>query len=418
MEPMKILVVHNRYREPGGEDSVVAAETALLRRHGHAVETLLFDNTEIPDRRSLAASARLAAGAVWSPAGAARVRAAVRTSGADVVHFHNTLPLVSPAAYAACRVEGAAVVQTLHNYRLVCPNALFFRDGRPCEDCLGRTPPWPGVVHACYRGSRPQTAAVAAMLTAHRLRRTWHRDVDRFVALSAFSRGKFVAGGLPAAAIAVKPNFLEPDPGAAIAAGDGFLFVGRLVAYKGLGTLLRAWAGAGPGAPLRIVGDGPLTAEIERAAETIPAVDHLGRRDRSGVLALMRSSRALVFPSELYENFPVTLIEAFACGLPVIASRIGAIAEIVVDGRTGLLFAPGDAADLAAKVAWARDHPAKMARMGAAARAEYEAKYTAERNYGRLIEIYAEAVDHLRADDAGAVGRAVPDPPPGKGDRP
>jgi glycosyltransferase involved in cell wall biosynthesis len=165
-------------------------------------------------------------------------------------------------------------------------------------------------------------------------------------------------------------------------------------------------------------GDGPLTAEVERAAETSPAVDYLGRRDRTGVLALMRSSRALVFPSELYENFPVTLIEAFACGLPVIATRIGAIAEIVADGETGLLFTPGDPADLTAKVAWARDHPAAMSRMGAAARAEYEAKYTAERNYGLLVEIYAEAVDHLRADDAEMVDRADPDPAPTEGPPP
>lgn len=401
---MKVLAVHNRYREPGGEDAVFAAETALLRRHGHAVTELLFDNAEIPDARSLVASARLAAGAVWSPAAAGRVRAALRESGAEIAHFHNTLPLVSPAAYAACRREGVAVVQTLHNYRLLCPNALFYRDGGPCEDCLGRTSPWPSVLHACYRGSRPQTAAVALMLTTHRLRGIWRRDVDLFVAVSEFSRRKFVEGGLPPDRVVVKPNFLDPDLGPTIAEGDGFLFVGRLVDYKGIGTLLRAWegvaetdagqtpvAGDGPIAQLRIVGDGPLTAEVTAVADRHPAVAYLGRRGRPEVVALMRGSRALVFPSELYEGFPVTLVEAFACGLPVVASRHGAMADIVEDGRTGLLFTPGDAADLAAKVAWARAHAAEMRRMGAAARAEYEAKYTAERNHARLMAIYRRA---------------------------
>lgn len=396
---MNVLAVHNRYREPGGEDAVFAAETALLRRHGHAVTELLFDNAAIPDTRSPLASAGLAAGAVWSPAAADRVRSALRESKAEIAHFHNTLPLVSPAAYAACHREGVAVVQTLHNYRLVCPNALFYRDGHPCEDCLGRTPPWPSVLHACYRGSRLQTASVALMLTVHRLRRTWHRDVDLFIAVSEFSRRKFVEGGLPPDRVVVKPNFLDPDPGPKIADGDGFLFVGRLVDYKGIGTLLRAWCdGAATGGlgelgdGLRIVGDGPLADEVATAAGTHPAVEYLGRRGRAEVLALMRSSLALVFPSELYEGFPVTLVEAFACGLPVVASRHGAMADLVEDGRTGLLFTPGDAADLAAKVAWARDHPSEMRGMGAAARAEYEAKYTAEHNYALLKAIYRRAL--------------------------
>ncbi len=387
---MRVLVVHNRYQEAGGEDAVVEAELHLLRRFGVPTEALIVDNDEIPPERSVVASARLAAATVWSPSGAARVRHAVRRFRPDVVHFHNTFPLISPAAYSACRDEGVAVVQTLHNYRLICPNALCYRDGRACEDCRGRTPPWPGVRHACYRGSRAQTAVVATMLTVHRLRRTWSRDVDRYVVLSAFARDRLCAGGLPGDRVVVKPNFVDPDPGPG-GGGGGILFVGRLVGYKGVPTMLRAWQSGLTGARLRIVGDGPLTGDVERAAGCLPAITYLGRLARPETLAQMQASDALLFPSELYENFPLTIAEAFACGVPVIAARIGAAAELVAEGETGLLFAPGDAADLAAKVAWAAANPRRLREMGLAARRAFVARYTGDANYAMLMEVYAQA---------------------------
>ena len=353
----------------------------------------MFDNDVIPDRRSPLAAARLAASTVWSHDAARSVGEKVRRFRPDVVHFHNTFPLVSPAAYSAGRAEGAGVVQTLHNYRLLCPNALMFRDGHPCEDCLGRTPPWPGIVHACYRGSRSQTTVAAAMLTFHRLRRTWERDVDVYVALTEFSKQKFVAGGLPPDRIVVKPNFLDPDPGGKTAAGDYFLFIGRLVQYKGVETLLQAWNGGGQPAPLHIVGDGPLSPTVTRAASEHARITYLGQMPRTSVLQQLRSCRSLVFPSLLYENFPVTVVEAFGCSVPVIAARIGAVAELVEDGRTGILFEPGDPEDLIAKVRWAWEHPAEMQRMGREARREYEAKYTAEHNYQMLMNLYAQTVE-------------------------
>ncbi|MGE3934275.1 MAG: glycosyltransferase, partial [Rhodospirillaceae bacterium] len=298
---------------------------------------------------------------------------------------HNTFPLISPAVYAAARDGGAAVVQTLHNFRTLCVKAQLLRDGAVCEDCVGRAVPWPGVVHRCYRDSLVASGAAATMLTVHRAAGTWRRAVDRYVALTGFARDKFVAGGLPAARIAVKPNFLDsPAPAAAgPEARSGGLFVGRLSPEKGIGVLAAALA-RGP-VPLRIAGEGPV------AVAAAPDLTLLGRIDAGAVAREMAAAAYLVVPSVWYEGFPMVIVEAFARGLPVIASRIGSLAEIVEDGVTGLLAAPGDAADLAAKMRWAHEHPGEMAAMGRAARARYEALYTPERNYAMLMEIYAAA---------------------------
>lgn len=387
-----ILICHNYYREPGGEDVVFEAEADLLERRGHRVERLVVHNDEIPEKLGSVAQAMLAARTIWSRESDQRIRSLLRRTTPDVVHFHNTFPLISPSAYAACRQAGVPVVQTLHNYRLLCSNASFFRDGHPCEDCLGRTPPWPGVLHACYRDSRPQTTIVAAMLTAHRMRRTWTRDVSVYVALTEFAQRKFVQGGLPRGRIVVKPNFIEPDPGTGAHDGDFALFAGRLAPNKGVATLIQAWERLTTAVPLRIAGDGPLGEFVRSAASSNPLIQYHGRLDRESLLDLMHQARILVFPSEWYESFPVTLVEAFACGLPVVASRLGAMAEIVDVGQTGLHFASGDAADLAAKVEWAWAHPEEMRQMGAKARRQYETSYTAESNYEQLVRVYERAV--------------------------
>jgi glycosyltransferase involved in cell wall biosynthesis len=329
------------------------------------------------------------------------------SSRSEIVHVHNFFPTASPSIYSAARSHGAAVVQTLHNYRLLCPNALFFRDGHVCEDCLGKFMPWPGVAHACYRDSRAASGVTAAMLTVHRARRTWLEEVDIFIALTEFSRQKFIEGGLPADRIVVKSNFIDRPEPPTRRDDDYLLFVGRLVDYKGASLLPAAWQLLNNPPPLRIAGDGPqretLTAAIEHTPLSLTgegpgarAITLLGSIPAEHVQHQMSGALALVVPSLLYETFGMVIIEAFATGLPVIASRLGAIAEIVDDGRTGLLFEPGNAADLAAKVRWATDHPAKMRQMGANARAEYEAKYTAEINYRQLMAIYERAVERRR----------------------
>jgi glycosyltransferase involved in cell wall biosynthesis len=314
-----------------------------------------------------------------------------------VAHFHNTFPLVSPAGYYAAKAEGVPVVQTLHNYRLLCPNALFFRDGRVCEDCMSKVIPWPGVVHKCYRGSRAASGLVTAMLTTHRVLRTWTEMVDAYVALTEFARRKFVEGGLPAEKMVVKPNFVYPDPGPGEGRGGYALFVGRLSPEKGVGTLLAAWERLDRPVPLKVVGDGPLREQVVEAPDRRPCVEYLGYRPAEEVHGLMKEASMLVCPSEWYETFGRVAAEAFATATPVIAADIGAIAELVEHGHTGLRFRPGDPEDLAAQVGWFLSHPEEHARMRREARAEFEAKYTAERNHQMMMEIYESALEREEA---------------------
>lgn len=386
---MRVLLIHNRYQQPGGEDAVFEAEKALLERMGHEVIPFVEDNARLNGMNPLKA----ALNAVWSREAQEKIRRLIRETKPDVAHFHNTFLMISPAAYYTCNQAGIPVVQTLHNYRLICPGALLMRDGRMCEDCVGKAVPWPGVAHGCWRGSRLQTSVVATMLTVHRALGTWRKQVDVYVALTEFARRKFIEGGLPAEKIVVKPNFVALDPGVGRHEGGYALFVGRLSEEKGVRTLLRAWK-ALDGVPLKVAGDGPLRAEVEHFVrrERLERVELLGRVPRDDVLRLMQDARMLVFASECYENFPMAVAEAFACGLPVMASRLGAMAEIVEDGRTGLHFEAGNPDDLAEKAAWAWAHPKELAEMGREARREYEEKYTAERNYEMLMEIYRRAI--------------------------
>lgn len=392
---MKIVLAHNHYLQSGGEDMAFAAEASLLERYGHTVVAYRDDNQRI----DLSSRPAIAFGSIWSRFSYLKFLEALHDAKPDVAHFHNTFPLISPSPYFASRRIGVPVVQTLHNYRLLCPSATFFRDGHPCEDCLGKTPPWPSMVHACYRGSRVHTGVVAAMLTVHRWLRTWQERVDIYVALTDLARRKFLDGGLPEQKVMVKPNFVHPDPGARQERkGRYALFVGRMSDEKGVGVLLRAWANLS-GITLRIVGDGPLLQDVRTMAHRNGGdqIEVLGRRPRQEVLELTKSARYLLLPSECYENFPVVVAEAFACGVPVIASRLGAMEEIVEDGRTGLLFTPGDTDDLAEKVEWAWTNAKRMREMGVESRAEYEAKYTAERNYPILMDIYQQAIENAGA---------------------
>jgi glycosyltransferase involved in cell wall biosynthesis len=296
-----------------------------------------------------------------------------------------------------------------------------------CEECIERKSLLPAMAHGCYRGSRSATAAVAAMLTVHRAAGTWRRKVDLYIALSEFARRKFIEGGLPASRIVVKPNFVLPDPGVGEGRGGYALFAGRLSAEKGVSVLVSAWNGLAD-IPLVVAGEGPLAGTFRGGAgsmgtdgsvhpapnggdglvrdgarlgteTSVPMLPELaGRQPREKVLELMRDARVLIFPSQCYENAPMTIIEAFACGLPVIASNLGSMAEMVDHEKTGLLFEPGDAADLARKVRWAFGHPEAMQRMRAAARREFEEKYTADRNYEMLMAIYETAIGNAKRE--------------------
>ncbi len=378
---MKVLLVHNSYQQRGGEDEVFASEVDLLESHGHEVVRYTAHNDAVRQLSQLT----LACKTSWSGTTYQEMRALLERQRPHIVHVHNTLPLISPAVYYAAGAAQVPVVQTLHNYRLLCPNALLLREQRICEDCVGRRVAWPGIIHACYRQSRGATAAVAVMLSLHRLLGTWNKRVSRYIALTDFMRKKFIKGGFPANKIVVKPNFVATDPGKGDHRGRFALFVGRLSPEKGVQTLLQAWQHVDGRVPLKIAGAGPLQ---NRAYGSPPGIEWLGQQSREQVVALMKQAFVLVFPSECYEGFPTTIAEAFATGLPVLASFLGAMGEIVQHRQTGLLFTPGDANDLAANVEWAIDHPDELADMGRRARDQFEAKYTAERNYRLLCDIY------------------------------
>lgn len=394
---MRILLVHNYYQQPGGEDQVFSAEGLLLQQHGHDVLRFTKHNDDVRGYDALA----LARATLWNNGVFDELRALIREHRPNIVHFHNTFPLISPAAYYAARTEGVAVVQTLHNYRLLCPNALFLRNGRVCEDCLGKTIPLPAVLHGCYRDDRMASGAVAAMLAFHRKRGTWNRAVDVYLALTEFARSKFIEGGLPSDRISVKPNFVARDPGVGTHQGNYALFVGRLSAEKGIRTLLHAWTLLGTPIPLKIVGTGPLET---LGAESPIGVEWIGQRDREDVFALMQDATLLIVPSESYETFGLTIIEAFATGLPVIASQLGAAAEIVRDHETGVLFEPGNPQNLAYRVQWCLENPEITTALGNRGRQEYERKYSADRNYAMLIDAYRCAADRSALQAAALSG--------------
>lgn len=384
---MRILLIHNKYRQPGGEDSVFREERALLVDKGHTVSEFILSNEDMSRHHVL----RQAQYVIWNNESYNILLRRIAESKPDVIHIHNTFALMSPSVIWAAAKAEIPVVMTLHNYRLLCLNALFFRNGRVCEACLGRNP-WPGVVHACYKGSRAASGVIATMLGVHRAIGTWTRKVNTYVALTEFARQKFIEGGLPAGKITVKPNFVYPDPGPGDGRGGFALFAGRLSVEKGIETLLAAWEQMGGRIPLKIVGDGPSASRVVEASRRSDSIEWLGRKPREWVIAFMKQASFLVFPSQWYEGFPMIITEAFATGLPVVASNLGAAASLIENGRTGLHFSPGDPEELAAKVEWLLAHPVELARMRIEARAEYEAKYMAEQNYQMLMAIYERAL--------------------------
>ena len=389
---MKILLVHNYYQQAGGEDVVFEQERQLLQRDGHRVAVYCRSNWDVESYGGLKQLA-LARHTMWASDSKDAIMRLFVSEKPDLVHIHNTFAMISPSIYAACLEAGIPVVQTLHNYRFLCPSACFFRDGAICEECVDHSL-WRSVRYGCYRNSRSATATVALMLILQRLGCGHIAAVDCYVCLTQFSRSRFIRAGLPADKLFVKPNFVYPDPGCAHSRGQHAVFVGRLAPTARVKILLEAWTQIGDRIPLVIVGGGTERAELELEAKQrgLINVRFLGQLPREQTLAMIRHARFLLFSSEWYENFPMTIAESFACGVPVICSRLGAMEEIVDDQRTGLHFSPGDPSDLAEKICWALDHPDRMDSMGRDARREYETKYTADKNYPILIDIYQRAI--------------------------
>lgn len=388
---MKILLAHNQYQLHGGEYRVFRSEKELLET-SHTVMPYEVSNQAVVGMAKPEAFLR----SVYSRQTIRDVNNICRQNLPDIAHIHNFFFMISPSFYYACHRNGIPVVQTLHNYRLLCPNALFFRDQHPCEDCKTRWFAWPGVVHRCYRASAAATFSVAMMQTIHRMMRTWQNQIDLYIALTPFAKLKFIEGGLPAEKIVVKPNFLPADPGERTGEGDYVLFVGRLSAEKGIHTLIKAWNSV-PNPPLKIVGSGLLENEVKHFAEQAANVHFVGALPHAEVFMMMKNARIIVFPSECYETFGNSMLEAFACGVPVIGSRLGAMQSLIHHGENGFLFEPGNEKDLVEKVQTLWGDRTLSKQMGKNAREEYRQKYTAAVNFNQLMEIYHQAQRNFRS---------------------
>jgi glycosyltransferase involved in cell wall biosynthesis len=388
---MHILMVHNYYQQRGGEDESTENEIRLLEKNGHSVRFYSRHNNEIKTF-TLWRKFKLFAEPTWSRRTFREISKIIGKFGPDIVHVQNFFPLISPAVFYASDLSGIPVVCSLRNYRLLCPGAFFFRNGKICEECV-ETDLRKSLRHGCYRSSRIQTASVLCMLVAHRLAKTLEHKITLFTALTNFSRDKMVAGGLPRERIVVHPNFLTQDPSVGRGPRRGFVFAGRLSEEKGVRTLLEAWTRL-PEIPLTIIGEGPLRIWAENFIREngLVHVRMTGHLNTDEVLAEIKRSIALVSPSLWYETFGRNIIEAYATGTPVIASRLGAMAELVVEGETGMFFAAGEAEDLAEKVRTFLSRRDIDLNMGANARRVFETKFSAEQAHVSLLKIYEQAL--------------------------
>jgi glycosyltransferase involved in cell wall biosynthesis len=393
---MRVLILHNRYRQHGGEDAVAEAETDLLRSRGVEVLRLDADNDADP-RVELKGAFGLAFKSHWSNESYRGVREICREFRPDIAHVHNFWLRLTPSVHAACHDAGVPTVQTLHNYRLFCTNAQFHRDGHRCEDCLGRVP-WRGVVRRCYKNSLLASAAVARMIVSNRVRGTWMNGVDRFIALSEHSKRLFIEGGIPEDRIRIKPNFV-PDAvrtRTPPSRSTDFLCVGRLSEEKGVDRLLSAWVAAALPAPARLIvaGDGPDRASLERQAAQLGianSVSFLGSMPLSEVLPLYGRARAVTLSSLFHECFPRTLVEAMSAARPVVSSNAAGLEELV-SSDIGLQFDPQDTNGCAQALRRMYNDPELADRMGSASRTRYLRNYTPDRNFRMLMDIYGSAM--------------------------
>jgi glycosyltransferase involved in cell wall biosynthesis len=388
---MRILLIHNRYQLAGGEDRVFQNEADLLEQHGQQVIRYEVHNDTVKELSRL----QLVSNTLWNCGSVEAMSKIISERSIDVAHVHNTFPLISPSIYYALDRLRVPIVQTLHNYRLLCPSATMFRNGQPCEDCVSKAIAWPAAIHACYRDNILASSVTASMLALHRLLGTWSQRIGTYIALTHFARRKFIEGGMDPDRLIVKPNSLARDPGGDRSPGTFLLFVGRITEEKGLQVLLQACHALPESAPLpllRIAGDGPLRPQLQRAYPNSQRVEWLGSVAPDTVTRLMRSAVSLVIPSIWYEGLPMTLVEAFAVGLPIVASELGSLSELVTQGVTGLKFRAGDFRDLYAKLAWLCTHGSAAQAMSESARSEFVRQYTPQRNYETLMHIYSTAI--------------------------
>ncbi len=389
---MRILIGHNFYQTPGGEDAVARSEADLLRSFGEEVIEYHRHNDEFNRMWPGAKLTHLA----WLGSNRRSYREIteiIRAKRPQIAHFHNIYYMMTPAVYKACHDQGVRVVQSLHNFRMMCSNALFYRDGHVCEDCVTKDL-WEGVRHRCFRGSAVATALMASNLERMWRKGVWLKDVDRYIAAAEFTRSKYIDRGIPVGKIVVKPHFIHPDPGRRQKIGGYALYVGRLSEEKGVMSLIEAWRSISS-IPLKIAGSGPLEDTLKDFVQQhkMAQVEFLGFLDQPKCQSMISEASVVVVPSVCYENFPRVVVEAFACGVPIVASRLGSLAELVEDAKTGVLVDPGSPADLGRAVRWCFENPLQISHMGDNARRVFEERFSARGNYEKLMQIYRNVIE-------------------------
>ncbi|MBF0489606.1 MAG: glycosyltransferase family 4 protein [Candidatus Omnitrophica bacterium] len=384
---MNVLQIHNHYIFPGGEDTVAASEASLLSSYGHHVFQYHRSNHELKGLPLVEQLKFYLQDIYFYKRVYKDLRKLIDQKKPDVAHCHNAFFLLGPAAYEACFDAGVPVVQTLHNYRFLCAAGTFFRNGHVCEDCV-RQGRGAGIKYGCWHGFGASFLMTRVIETYEK--RGLLDKISSFIALSNFSRQKFLESGWNPKRMTVNGNFLEEDPGGVSFKGKHILYVGALQEYKGIEVLLKAWGLSSKALPLKVVGSGPMVSLFED--QFVKGIEYLGQKSSTEVMELIKDSLCVVIPSLCYENFPRVIIEAYACGVPVVASNLGALKEIVEDQKTGLLFEAHNMGSLSEKLDFLIQNPQEASRMGKQARAAFEQKYSKTRHYEIMMNIYQKAM--------------------------
>lgn len=380
---MKVLFIHSRYKLSGGEDSVLALEEKMLNDRGVEVKVVIFENKDI---KGFLKKATTFFTAIYSFKAKKKIAKEISSFKPDIIHVHNFFPLVSPSIYDAARTCNVPVIQTLHNFRIICPGALLLRDGKVCEKCIQGNF-LNAIYHKCYRDSYFGSLSLASSDFIHKTMNTWNTKVDAFICLTSFAKKKFVQSGIDEAILRIKPNFVDSET--SISTDDRKnigLFVGRISQEKGIMNLIKIHDKMD--GKIIFVGDGPLLNRLKGLSNYII----LGRKPQNEIAEYMKTASFLIFPSICYEGFPMSIVEAYSNRLPVIASKMGAMEEIVIDGKTGCHFLPDDLEMMADKINWAFQNYSELREYGENAYLEYTDKYTSDINYSILLKIYEDAI--------------------------
>jgi len=386
-KPLRILFAHNRYLNRGGEDESRDQEMFVLRSKGHEVIEYEVDNKDIPRANYLAAGLQ----AIWNVKQHHHITQLMQEAKPDILKVDNYFPILSPSIFSAAKALGVSTVLSVRNYRLICPGASLFRDGRICTDCVGNRLALSAIRHQCYRDSYLQSAAVALSNSFAHLRGTWEHSVDQFIAVSEFVRKELIRGGYPGEKISVKANSIV-DTGIGNGEGEYALFVGRLIPEKGVHSLLKAWQTIGDALPLKIIGEGALEDLVRSATQINPHIEYLGRQPISQVCDYMGRATVLVFPSEWYEPFGRSIVEAYSKGTPVVAADTEPMRDMIEDRKTGLFFRPGDSEDLARTILSLIRDKGRLRYMREQSRIRYLSSYTADENYAQMMTIFGHAM--------------------------